>query len=217
MDLREPECPVLDRVKPTGTPAKYILLGLEIYRNSTLEMLQQLNERISFVVDSLAKMSPMQDLALDLKESDLVFGKNSIDSSIHATLDGSCWRTSQGCLFEDSELSSVIWPRAGMMRSGIVFLRPPLVPLTREIEYGLLPTPTATAYGKNQSASLGANYRPSLAQTARLFGLKPNPQFSEWCMGYGNDTTDIDLLSWETLWSRKSSNGLEDGSCKSRI
>jgi hypothetical protein len=60
----------------------------------------------------------------------------------------SSWKTSQHCLVGGLETSSETWPRSGMMRSGIAYRLPPLVPLTGEIGYGssLIPTPTACDY-----------------------------------------------------------------------
>jgi hypothetical protein len=96
----------------------------------------------------------------------------------------------------------------------------------------LLPTPSATSYGSNQSPSPGARIRPSLETMARngLFptpdasnrgarkdpensghqinlvdivgSRKLNPGFVEWLMGYPIGWTD--LVASETQSSRKS-------------
>lgn len=49
------------------------------------------------------------------------------------------------------------------MRSGTVYQLPNLAHTITEIGSGLLPTPTATPYGRNKSASKGAAVRPSLS------------------------------------------------------
>ena len=192
-----------------NSQATYIILGLELNRKATLEQFKEFTARISYVVDSLAKMYQMPALELELQGSDLIFGKNSIDLFPYAILDGLSWKMSQGYLLEDSVKSSETWPRSGMMQNGIVYRHRPLVPLTREIEFGLLPTLTATAYDKNQSTTMGSAYRPSIPTVARLFGLRPNPQFSEWIMGYGIDHTAIDSDFWEIQSSHKYQNGLQ--------
>ena len=53
------------------------------------------------------------------------------------------WKTSQLCLDGGLETFSETWPRSGMMRSGIAFRLPTLVPLTDGIASGSWPTPTA--------------------------------------------------------------------------
>lgn len=60
------------------------------------------------------------------------------------------WRTSQRCLVEDWTRFSETWPRSGLMRSGIAYQLPPLVPLTCGTVSGLLPTPR-----KNDSQKRG--------------------------------------------------------------
>ncbi len=106
-----------------------------------------------------------------------------------------CWRTWQRCLVEGWTPFSGAWPRSGMTRSGIAYRRQPLVRLTSGTASGSLlptpeatntkaialrsagrsprnflsplPTPTASSYGSNKSASSGAKRRPSLAQIAK--------------------------------------------------
>src|SRR5271168_288554 len=75
----------------------------------------------------------------------------------------SLWRTWQRCLVEGWASFSETWPRSVMTRSGIAFRPQTLEPLTLEDEFGLLPTPSATEYGTNQSLSDGAAVRPSLS------------------------------------------------------
>jgi hypothetical protein len=58
----------------------------------------------------------------------------------------SAWKTSQLSL--DGELGefSETWPRSGMMRNGIAYRLPTLVPDNFATECGLWPTPNATAF-----------------------------------------------------------------------
>ena len=76
-----------------------------------------------------------------------VFGPSTHDSLANFDPVTLSWRTSRLCLDGDSELFSETWPRSGMTRSGIAFRRQPLVPLTRGIASGLLPTPAAHPAG----------------------------------------------------------------------
>lgn len=117
----------------------------------------------------------------------------------------SFWKTSQRCSVptevEIWEQYSGRFPKSGTMRNGKLYQRSPLVPITLERGYGLLPTPTATddrdrsainvfitrngtirhwVDNKNKSCArvsqvLHSLSRPDLARSA---------QFREWMMGY---------------------------------
>lgn len=60
----------------------------------------------------------------------------------------SSWRTWQLCLVEGLETFSATWPRSGMMRSGIAYQLPPLVPLTDATASGYWPTPNSSSNDK---------------------------------------------------------------------
>jgi hypothetical protein len=69
----------------------------------------------------------------------------------------------------------------------------------------LLPTPTATPYGTNQSASDGAAVRPSLGTLA---GGSLNPTWVEWLMGFPEGWTALEPSEMpSSRRSRKSSGG----------
>jgi len=54
----------------------------------------------------------------------------------------SCWRTSQGTLFEDSDRYSETWPRSGMTRAGCAYELPtPALPTAGNVSSSLLGTP----------------------------------------------------------------------------
>jgi hypothetical protein len=73
-----------------------------------------------------------------------------------------CWKTSQASLLTGTlEPFSGSWPRAGIVSGGIAFQRQPLVPLTKGIASGLLPTPSATPYGTSQNEGKVPHKRPS--------------------------------------------------------
>lgn len=93
------------------------------------------------------------------------------------------WRTSGLCGLEDLPQFSQTLPRSGSMRSGTLYLLPPLVHLTSEIVSGsspLLPTPTASEYGTNQGGGAGrvGPVRHSLQGMAQR-GLIPTPTASD--------------------------------------
>src|SRR5262249_15189932 len=83
--------------------------------------------------------------------------------------DSSSWKTRQRCFLEGWATFSETWPRSGIVVNGIAYRLAPLVPLTAATGFGLLPTPTAEAYGTNQGGSMGrvGPGRPSLQTMAR--------------------------------------------------
>jgi hypothetical protein len=118
-----------------------------------------------------------------------------------------CWRTWQRCLVEGWEIFSGTWPRSGMTRSGIAFRRAPLVPLTKETASGYsLPTPTASQYGSNKSASDGSAVRPSLAQMVRL----PTPRPCSGLRSSGANRTEI-MRALETWPPPRATDGTHGG------
>lgn len=174
--------------------AKFIILGLEIGQMGTSKQLSQLMERTFFVVASHAKMCRLRELEKELKDKELVFGKNSLDLLPIAIHDGVSLKTSQGFLLKDLQPSSMTWPQSGMMQNGKVYQRRRLVPRTSEIGFGLWPTPMAGDFTTSRAHQKPNNIRsPSLRPLMRRFGLKPNPLFVEWMMGYGENHTAINL------------------------
>ena len=74
-----------------------------------------------------------------------------------------CWKTWQRCLLGDWTEFSGRWPRSGLMRNGIAYRLPPLVPLTAGKESGSLPFGTPTASEKIATAyptpNMGERFR----------------------------------------------------------
>ena len=95
---------------------------------------------------------------------------------------GYCQLTLDG----SSEEFCETWPRSGCLQNGTAYLLPPLTLLTDEIEFGLLPTPAATAYGTNQGGAAGRTgpVRPSLETMARK-NMWPTPQAWDYKSGTG--------------------------------
>lgn len=93
----------------------------------------------------------------------------------------SSWRTVPTSSRAGSTKSSRTWSRSGIALSGSAFRRPPSVPRTGETASGLLPTPTATAYGTSQNgvnSSRPSAKTPSLWTLARE-GMLPTPTASD--------------------------------------
>lgn len=57
-----------------------------------------------------------------------------------------CWKTWQRCLLGDWTEFSGRWPRSGMMRNGIAYRLPPLVPRTFVTGFSFWPTPNVAGY-----------------------------------------------------------------------
>jgi hypothetical protein len=88
--------------------------------------------------------SPAEE-AGSLRDNARVFGGSSLGSLGNYDPATSSLRTSQLSLLEDSTSCLQTLPRAGSMRSGTIFQRQPLAPLTGGTASGLLHTPTAKA------------------------------------------------------------------------
>src|SRR3990172_688208 len=97
--------------------------------------------------DDRARTYQSQEIKQVLTVNVQDYGKNSVELLAKYDPDTQSWRTCQLSLVETegdglAEFSET-WPRSGMMRNGIAYQLPPLVPLTVEIEFGSLPTPTS--------------------------------------------------------------------------
>ncbi len=96
--------------------------------------------------DSPAKTSLLQARVRDLMESAAGYGQKSPVLLARLDPDFSSWRTSQHSLEGGLTEFSETWPRSGMMQSGIAYQLPTLVSDTFGTEFGLWPTPNATAF-----------------------------------------------------------------------
>ena len=168
-----------------------------------------------FAEGSLARMSarPVSEQESTAPARD--YGSSTPDSLASYDPDTSSWRTSQGCFLEEWETFSESWPRSGMMRNGIAYQLPPLVPLTDVTASGLLATPTSTAnqmapsmmkhrscaalfptpshtsYGSNQGGAAGRTgpVRHSLESMART-GMWPTPAARDGGRGAGRSRAE---------------------------
>jgi hypothetical protein len=110
-----------------------------------------------------------------------VYGANSPGSFAFYDRATSLWRTWQLCLDGALDEFSETWPRSGTMRSGIVFLLPPLVPPILDGGCSFWPTPMAqetNAYQRDRGQK--GKERMTLTGAAPLF---PTPTASDWHRG----------------------------------
>jgi hypothetical protein len=128
----------------------------------------------------LAGVSPAKTSAPLAKEQvspapDQASGLSLLGSFAKWNPNSSSWKTPQCSFLGGLDKFSGTWPRWGLLVDGVCWaLSTPELP-TAESGSGLsLPTPTASSYGNNQSASAGASVRPSL-QTMAVRGLWPTP------------------------------------------
>jgi hypothetical protein len=119
---------------------------------------------MSSAAGSPARTSASPAAGPDWPENARVFGGSSLESLGSYDPATSSWRMSQLSLFEDSMSSLRTLPRAGSMRSGTIFQRRPLAPLTGGIASGLLPTPRASPNENRQT-------KPTPSQLAGRHGM----------------------------------------------
>ena len=97
----------------------------------------------SFLEAFPAKTSPVQEKAKALRESDHPCGNTWRESLEKFDLDTHTWKTHQCLWDEDLQPSSVILPKWGMMRSGVLWERTTLPRLTSGTGSGSWATPQA--------------------------------------------------------------------------
>jgi len=141
-----------------------------------------------------AEWAPKHGLAYGLKSPVLLAKLDQSSSS---------WRTYQTCLLAQAEGMedglaefSETWPRSGMMQSGTAYQLPTLVAASFGTEFGLWPTPNATAFkGGRQSGRRGkANPERNNWQdwcSLRLGQRYPVPETGEQVMGFPMGHTEI--------------------------
>ena len=180
---------------------------------TTLENSQQTDfwqtelKSMSSQADSRAKISALQGPCglrqAAYTQSDQDSGSSTRDSFASFDLDTQSWRMYQTCLLETGDLGlepfSGTWPRSGMMRNGIAYQLPPLVPSTTEIGSLPFPTPASRDYkgavrpetmeakGRNPDTNSLPDAIEYRGETGRL-----NPTWVEWLMGYPLGHTELE-------------------------
>ena len=127
------------------------------------------------------------------------------------------WRRYAGGAWE---LWSGTWPRSGMIRNGIAYQLPALVPFMKGTGYGLSATPTAVMPVTRQPCQhivlksgrprkvlkTGSTCSMNWAQEMLYNGLIPTPELCEFWMRYPIGHTDLNRLA--TASCRESQNTL---------
>ncbi len=195
---------------------------------------------MSSAAASRVRTSASPARALGSKDHARVFGGSSQGSLGNYDPVTSSLRTSQLSLLGGSTECLRTLPRAGSMRSGTIFQRQPLAPLTDGIGSGLLPTPTTQDAANNGgSAQFQRNSLPLNAVAAERYatpqardyrtgerhrfdnpertqnlndqiGGSLNPTWVEWLMGFPLGWTALEPSA--TALSRRSPNGSGNGS-----
>lgn len=164
--------------KNTGRKSRSIEMFDSFLAQRNGDKLEKRGKSISSPADSLAKTSAMPAVEQESKVSGPGFGASLPGSFAYFDHNTSSWKMSQRSLFVDSNESSVIWPRWGMMRNGRAYRLQPLVPRIYDGESSLLPTPRANERGQYQrdQGKMGKE-RPTL--TGVVKGWLPTPRATD--------------------------------------
>lgn len=150
---------------------------------------------------------PLPDEGKELMPQEAAFGLNSLELLAKYNPDTQSWRMSQTSWLETQGDGSVefleTWPRSGMMRSGIAYRLPDLVPHTDGIGSGLLPTPSSREGADWSRPKILASLDRGGCVARRICALSMtalsheepvglNPSFGEWMMGYKEGWTDFE-------------------------
>lgn len=158
--------------------------------------------------DSLAKTSQVQEREPGSLENEVDCGQKWPESLAKYDPNTSSWRTHQCLLFEDSTECLEIFSRWGMMQNGELY---PLQIATlhmKEKEFGLevFYTPTARDW-KGMSGKGFRERHGEKKNLADFLGGVPNPEFSEWLMGWPIGWTDLKPLEMGRFQSWRQQHG----------
>ena len=150
----------------------------------------------------LAKTSQQQERELESRENGADYGQKWPESLAKYDPNTSSWRTHQCLLFEDSTECLEIFSRWGMMHDGELY---PLQIATlhmKEKEFGLevFYTPTARDW-KGMSGKGFRERHGEKKNLADFLGGIPNPEFSEWLMGWPIGWTGLKPLEMDKFQS----------------
>ena len=129
------------------------------------------------------------------------YGQSSPDLLASYDPHSCSWKTSQTCLLAlaNGEVAGLaefleIWPRSGMMRSGIAYQLPTLAPRKLGTGFGLWPTPSAN---EDAAGGLSGNMQHMLTHAVKMADVEAtkaggqlNPAWVDWLMGFPVGWTD---------------------------
>lgn len=138
-----------------------------------------LSELTLFAAGSPAKTFHTPDSGLALMASDPGCFSRPFAWFANSDRDALCWKTWQHCLLGGWIEFSGRWPRSGMMRNGIAYRLPPLVPRISGTGCSFLPTPTTqevehpgselTDCGKRRKTPNNKSHSLNLADTVKMW------------------------------------------------
>lgn len=170
---------------------------MEISENWTeADLFVSADQSTPSAADFPAKTSLWLDLAREYQDRAVDYGNITLELLAKFDLDTSSWKTSQLFLEEGWEPFSGPWPRSGTMRSGTAYQRPTLVPDNFGTEFGLWPTPNATAFKGGRSSPRRGVANPERNNwqdwCSLVLGQRyPVPETAEQVMGFPMGYTEI--------------------------
>jgi hypothetical protein len=153
---------------------------------------------MSSAEDSLAKTYQAQEREPESRVNEADFGQKWPESLAKYDPNTSSWRTHQCLLFEESTESLEIFSRWGMMRDGELYPLQIAMPHMKENEFGSKDFYTPTA--RDWKGMSGKGFRERHGEKKNLadfLGGVPNPEFSEWLMGWPIGWTDLKPLEMD--------------------
>lgn len=165
---------------------------------------------ILYMGDSHARTLALQEMARAWKESEAVFSLKSCAWSKKLNQHLYSWK-----MFLQSEPGDYRellkkFPRWGMTVGGRLYQPQSLEPRTYGRDGGFSPTPTASNYGSNQSASDGARVRPSLQSIAKMIPTQKVSQSTYSRQKNGSVSVDLPGLARNFLPTPQARDG-KDG------
>jgi len=160
---------------------------------------------MSYLEASRAKTSASQEKAQESTGKEAGCGNTWRELSARYDRNSSSWKTHQTLYETDLPESSVILPRWGMMRAGVLSELTTSVFATAEKECGFWPTPRAGRFGSRPNGkggkvlqeevqiAEGVRQRGQRIQPKSLPGL--SPVWVEWLMGWPIGWTDLKPLA----------------------
>lgn len=162
---------------------------------------------MSFLEAFPAKTLAPQEKAQDSTESNLGSGLKWCGSFVRYDHDTHLWKTPQCSLLEGLDAFSETWPKWGSMRNGECWALTKWARLTKENEFGSLPTPSGTSnHGRNHvSGRLDEWGGSSNPWRGTEIGKVHCASFEEWVMGWpvlGGELTPLGTDRFQQ-WQRQ--------------
>jgi hypothetical protein len=147
---------------------------------------------------SRAKTSALPARGGALMQAEADYGRKWPASLAKYDRDSRSWKTPQCSLLAGLDAFSGTWPRWGMLRDGECWEQHTPAGLTSASEFGSQPffTPTARDYKGMSGAGLRQRHGAK-HNLADCIGGTPNPDWSEWLMGWPIGWTDLKPLGMD--------------------